>query len=239
MSMTEEKNGIRKKLKCLEERIGYHFSDIGYLETAMRHSSYANEHGLGHAGCNERIEFLGDAVLEMVSSEYLYDTFPEMPEGDLTKLRASLVCEPTLAFDARAFGLPDFLLLGKGEEMTGGRERDSIISDALESVIGAVFKDGGILPAREFILKFILNDIENKKLFQDSKSALQEIIQAEGADSPEYEILDITGPQHRMRFTAQVKLRGRVIGMGEGHSKKAAEQQAAYRAILLLKQEKR
>lgn len=235
--MTEDIRKIRQNLKRLEDRIGYHFTDISWLETAMRHSSWANEHGLGHIGCNERIEFLGDAVLELVSSEYLYDAFPDMAEGRLTKLRASLVCEPTLAFDARVFGLQEFLLLGKGEEQTGGRERDSIISDALESVIGAIFKDGGLAPARKFILRFIMNDIENKKLFYDSKSVLQEMIQAKGNSVLEYDILDITGPQHDMQFTAEVKLDGAVIGKGKGHSKKTAEQQAAYQAILGLKRQ--
>ena len=235
--MTEDIRKIRQNLKRLEDRIGYHFTDISWLETAMRHSSWTNEHGLGHIGCNERIEFLGDAVLELVSSEYLYDAFPDMAEGRLTKLRASLVCEPTLAFDARAFGLQEFLLLGKGEEQTGGRERDSIISDALESVIGAIFKDGGLVPARKFILRFIMNDIENKKLFYDSKSVLQEMIQAKGNRVLEYDILDITGPQHDMQFTAEVKLDGVVIGKGKGHSKKTAEQQAAYQAILGLKRQ--
>lgn len=145
----------------------------------MRHSSYVNEHHMGRLDCNERLEFLGDAVLELVSSEFLYRNYPELPEGELTKLRASLVCEPTLAMDARALDLGEYLLLGKGEEATGGRRRDSIVSDAMEATIGAVFMDGGFEEARNFVRRFVLNDVQNKQMFQDSKTILQEMVQKE------------------------------------------------------------
>ena len=154
-----------RELKELEKRIGYHFQNPELLEKALRHSSYANEHKMNRIECNERLEFLGDAVLELVSSEHLFAQFPQVPEGELTRLRASLVCEPTLAFCAREIELGSFLRLGKGEEMTGGRHRDSVTSDALESVIGAVYLDGGFANAKEFVLKYVLNDMEHKKLF--------------------------------------------------------------------------
>lgn len=223
---------MEEKLSELQQKIGYTFTDVSWLELALRHSSYANEHNLGHEGCNERLEFLGDAVLELVSSEYLYDHYPQLPEGQLTKLRASLVCEPTLAYDARLFGLEHYLLLGKGEDATGGRKRDSVVSDALESVIGAIFKDGGFAQARAFILRFVMDDVEHKQLFHDSKTHLQEMIQATSEESVRYEITGESGPDHNKKFAAQVWLGTRLLGEGEGHSKKAAEQQAAYQAIM-------
>ena len=154
----------------LEQKIGYRFRNKKLLRQALTHSSYANEKKLGKLGCNERLEFLGDAVLELISSDVLYARFPQIPEGELTKKRASLVCEPSLAYCARQFGLPEYLLLGRGEDMTGGRMRDSIVSDATEALLGAIYLDGGFERAREFVLKFILNDIERKQLFYDSKT---------------------------------------------------------------------
>ena len=225
---------MKEKLSELQQKIGCTFTDVRWLELALRHSSYANEHNLGHEGCNERLEFLGDAVLELVSSEYLYDHYPELPEGRLTKLRASLVCEPTLAYDARQFGLENYLLLGKGEDATGGRKRDSVVSDALEAVIGAIFKDGGFEKARAFILRYVMDDVEHKQLFHDSKTKLQELIQSSSESAPEYEITDEKGPEHDKTFEACVRVDGRVIGTGTGHSKKAAEQQAAYHALVSL-----
>lgn len=221
-----------KKLRELEQKTGHVFNDISWLKLAMSHSSYANEQHLGHRGCNERLEFLGDAVLELVSSEYLYDTYPEMPEGKLTRLRASLVCEPTLAYDARCIGLPDYLLLGKGEDATGGRKRDSVVSDALEATIGAIFKDGGFEEAKKFILRYIMNDVENKQLFHDSKTRLQEMIQSVTDEELNYQIVAESGPDHEKVFEAEVRLGDKLLGRGTGHSKKAAEQQAAYKAIL-------
>ena len=164
------------RLRELEQKSGYRFRKFEWLELAMRHSSYTNEHHMARLECNERLEFLGDAVLELVSSEFLYKNYPELAEGELTKLRASLVCEPTLAYDARELDLGVYLLLGKGEEATGGRQRDSVISDAMEAVIGAIFMDGGFEEAKKFILRYILDDVEHKQLFHDSKTLLQELI---------------------------------------------------------------
>lgn len=161
----------------LEERIGYSFKNKNLLKTALTHSSYSNEKKVGHFGCNERLEFLGDAVLELTSSEFLFLNYKDMPEGELTKLRASIVCEPTLALCAREISLGDYLMLGKGENMTGGRKRPSVVSDAFEAVIGAIYLDGGLEAARAFVYRFVMSDIETKKLFYDSKTILQEKVQ--------------------------------------------------------------
>ena len=219
------------KIKELERKIGYKFRNFNLLVMAVRHSSYTNEHKQERLECNERLEFLGDAVLEAVSSEFLYQNFPEKPEGELTKMRASLVCEPTLAYDAREIALGSYLLLGKGEEATGGRGRDSITSDAFEAVIGAIFLDGGFANAKEFVLNFILNDIEHKQLFYDSKTILQEIVQENGTQPVEYILTKEEGPDHNKSFTVDVLVSGHVMGTGVGHTKKAAEQEAAYQAI--------
>ena len=224
-------NGL-KKIKELEHSIGYHFRDFNLLVMAMRHSSYVNEHHMERLECNERLEFLGDAVLEVVSSEFLYKSFPKLPEGELTKKRASMVCEPSLAFCARQIELGSYLLLGKGEEATGGRNRDSIVSDAMEATIGAIFLDGGFTSAKEFILNYVLNDIEHKQLFYDSKTILQEQIQSETEEPLRYELIKEEGPDHNKRFTVTVSLGNDILGTGSGRTKKAAEQEAAYRAIL-------
>ena len=235
----EKKMNRLKKIKELEHRIGYHFQDFNLLVMAMRHSSYVNEHHMERLDCNERLEFLGDAVLEVVSSEFLYKNFPELPEGELTKKRASMVCEPSLAFCARQIDLGSYLLLGKGEEGTGGRNRDSIVSDAMEATIGAIFLDGGFTNAKEFILNYILNDIEHKQLFYDSKTILQEIIQARTEEPMAYEVLKEEGPDHDKNFRVAVKVGNKILGTGSGRTKKAAEQEAAYYAILSCrKQEK-
>ena len=220
-----------RELKELEKRIGYHFQNPELLEKALRHSSYANEHKMNRIECNERLEFLGDAVLELVSSEHLFAQFPQMPEGELTRLRASLVCEPTLAFCAREIELGSFLRLGKGEEMTGGRHRDSVTSDALESVIGAVYLDGGFANAKEFVLKYVLNEKKKKKLFFDSKTIFQEMVQGNIPGEISYHPLGESGPDHDKQFTVSVQVNGQVVGNGTGHTKKAAEQAAAYQAI--------
>ncbi len=214
-----------------QETIGYTFNDEKLLVHALTHSSYTNERHWDKTCCNERLEFLGDAVLDIVSSEYLYNRYPEMPEGEMTKLRASLVCEPTLAYSAEPIALGNHLILGKGEEMTGGRERPSLISNALEALIGAIYLDGGLENARTFIERFILDDIEHKKLFHDSKTILQEMIQADYKDEPEYELISEEGPDHDKTFEVCVKLNGKVIGKGRGRTKKAAEQVAAYNGI--------
>ena len=226
-----------QQIQELEQTIGYCFRSKSMLRQALSHSSYANEHRESGIGDNERLEFLGDSVLEVVSSEFLYLAFPKMPEGDLTKLRASLVCEPTLAFCAREIGLQDWLLLGKGEERTGGRFRNSIVSDAMEAVIGAIFLDGGFDAARSFIRRFILNDIEHKRMFTDSKTILQEEVQRMpemGALS--YFLTGVEGPDHDRHFTVNAILGTEVLGTGRGSTKKAAEQEAAYRALLKLKE---
>ena len=222
-------------LKELEKKIGHTFKDFSLLKQAMMHSSYTNEKHLPKYRCNERLEFLGDAVLELVSSEYLFKESPHIPEGELTKTRASMVCEPSLALCARDIGLGDYLLLGKGEEATGGRERDSVTSDAMEALIGAVYLDGGFTSAKEFIHRFILTDLENKKLFYDSKTILQEIVQAEKLGEIEYHLIGEEGPDHNKSFSVELTIRGRSYGKGKGRTKKAAEQQAAYEAIHVLK----
>ena len=224
-------------LKLLEDRIGYHFHDIFLLKQAVTHSSYTNEQKINKAKHYERLEFLGDAVLELVSSEFLFKRHPEMPEGELTKMRASMVCEPSLAFCARDLELGKFLLLGKGEDITGGRHRDSIISDAMEAVTGAIFLDGGMEPAKQFIYRFILSDIEDKQLFYDSKSNLQELIQGKLKKDFHYELRDEKGPEHDKIFEVEIFMEEESLGIGQGRTKKAAEQQAAYAAILKLRQQ--
>ena len=219
----------------LEQVIGYTFRNKKLLTQALTHSSYANEHRMDKLCCNERLEFLGDAVLEVLSSDFLFHRFPDMPEGNLTKTRASMVCEPTLAFCAREISLGEYLLLGKGEDATGGRMRESVISDALEAVIGAIDLDGGLANAKEFIHRFVLNDMEHKQLFYDSKTILQELIQSMGEEVLSYEILKEEGPDHNKTFEVRAMLGSREIGRGEGRTKKAAEQTAAYKAILALK----
>ncbi len=226
---------MSRNLKELEERIGYRFSDKHLMTQAMTHSSYANEHRLNKLECNERLEFLGDSVLEVVSSDCLYHKYPENPEGDLTKIRASIVCEPTLAYCAEDIMLGEYLLLGRGEEATGGRGRASIVSDAMEALIGAIYLDGGFANAKEFILRFIMNDLEHKQLFYDSKTILQEIAQSKTDEPLSYELLREEGPDHNKVFESQVLIGQEIIGQGTGRTKKAAEQVAAYHGILSLK----
>ncbi len=220
------------KLELLEEKIGYRFQDKRLLEQALCHSSYANERHWNRLKNNERLEFLGDAVLELATSEFLYLTYPKMPEGEATKTRASIVCEQTLALCARELGLGKWLRLGRGEELTGGRERDSITSDALEALLGAIYLDGGFANAKEFVRRYILNDIEHKKLFFDSKTILQELVQGESEETLHYELIEEKGPDHNKCFMVQACLGDAVIGTGSGRTKKAAEQAAAYQALL-------
>lgn len=225
---------MSQDLKLLEKQIGYEFSDFSLLQRAVSHSSYVNEKHLPKYECNERLEFLGDAVLEIVSSEFLFYEHEKMPEGDLTKIRASIVCEPSLAFCARQIGLGDYLLLGRGEEATGGRKRESITSDALEALIGAIYIDGGFANAKEFIQRFVLNDMENKKLFYDSKTILQELVQANFTEAVSYQLLAEEGPDHNKSFLTAVYIGKKEYGQGRGRTKKSAEQEAAYQTILLL-----
>lgn len=227
---------MKRNLKELEHRIGYTFQDFALLKKAMSHSSYVNEEHLPKYECNERLEFLGDAVLELVSSEFLFFEHPTTPEGELTKTRASMVCEPALAFCAREIELGEYLLLGKGEDATGGRKRESVTSDAMEALIGAIYVDGGFANAKEFINRFILKDLENKKLFYDSKTILQEIVQGdEHSGRLEYVLVDESGPDHNKNYTVEARIGNKSYGSGEGHTKKAAEQEAAYQAILMLR----
>ena len=222
-----------KDFSQLEGAAGYCFEDKTLLKQAMTHSSYANEHRAQHMKDNERLEFLGDAVLEVISSEFLFKEYPEMPEGDLTKLRASIVCEPTLALCARDLNLGEYLLLGKGEEPTGGRGRDSIVSDAMEAFIGAIYLDGGFANAKEFIDRFIMKDIEHKKLFYDSKTILQEIVQRDHkGEEITYQLIGEEGPDHNKKFVVDLLIGGKVEGQGSGRTKKAAEQEAAYHTII-------
>ena len=223
------------RLKGFEKLLQYEFTDVTMLQHALRHSSYANERHLKREDNNERLEFLGDALLEMVSSQYLFMYNTKMPEGELTKLRASLVCEPTLAQCAREVNLGDFLLLGKGEESCGGRFRDSILSDAFEAVIGAIYLDGGLTNAKEFIERTVLSDIEHKTLFCDSKTILQELIQSKHDGTLNYRVLSEDGPDHMKHFCVAACLDGKILATGEGKTKKAAEQQAAYQSVLLLR----
>ena len=186
-------------LDGFQKIIQYQFNNIGLLKNALTHSSYANEKKTGNYKDNERLEFLGDAVLELTSSEFIYTGNPDMNEGKMTRLRASIVCEPTLAMCARQIHLQEYIMLGKGEDLTGGRTRDSIISDALEALIGAIYLDGGFANAKEFIHRFVLNDLENKQLFYDSKTILQEVVQAHGLEV-EYELTGEEGPEHDKKF---------------------------------------
>lgn len=223
----------------LEKKIGYFFQDKEKLKLAMTHSSYANEKVTGRHENNERLEFLGDAVLELVSSQFLFKKYPQKPEGELTKLRASMVCEPTLALCAQDISLGNFLFLGKGEALTGGRERPSVTSDALEALIGAIYLDGGFEAAQSFIEAFILKDIEKKQLFYDSKTNLQQLVQRDYPDAElTYRMVKETGPDHNKTFVAEVYIGEQMFGCGTGHSKKNAEQEAAYQALLKMKSEK-
>lgn len=225
---------MNKDLKELEKKINYKFNDFQLFKKAMLHSSYANEKHLPKYECNERLEFLGDAVLELVSSEFLFYEHEKMPEGELTKTRASMVCEPALAFCAKEIQLGEYLLLGKGEEATGGRKRASITSDAMEALIGAIYIDGGFANAKEFIHNFILKDLEHKKLFYDSKTILQEIVQANFKEHISYHLTGEEGPDHDKSFRIAVFIGEVEYGVGTGRTKKAAEQEAAYKSILML-----
>ena len=225
------------RIKEFQDIIGYNFKNEGLLRQALTHSSYANEKHLKKLSDNERLEFLGDAVLEVVSSDFLFHEYDDVPEGELTKTRASIVCEQTLAMCAKDISLGDYVYLGKGEDMTGGRGRKSILSDALEAVIGAIYLDQGMEEARRFIHKYILTDIDNKQLFYDSKTILQEIAQGEMKSTLTYELVDEQGPDHLKVFTVEVRLGDEVVGHGSGSTKKQAEQEAAYMAILRLKEQ--
>lgn len=220
----------------LQNKIGYHFKNIDLLTEALTHSSYANEHKAQHIKYNERLEFLGDAVLSIVVSDYIFKNCPELPEGELTKLRASLVCEKSLFEFAKKIDLGKHLILSKGERNNGGAERPSILSDAFEALIAAIYIDGGFAPASKHILNFIIPAIKNskKKKINDYKTTLQEIIQKNPGEQLEYVLVDESGPDHNKHFVVEVHLNSNIIGKGGGRSKKEAEQQAAREALELM-----
>ena len=219
-------------IKDLEAAIGYKFKNISLLQNALAHSSYANERWHNSLMSNERLEFLGDSILGMCVAEYLYRTFPDRPEGELTRMRADMVCEQTLAAVAGRIGLGGHLLLGKGEEQGGGRSRNSILADAVESVIAATFLDGGMDAAKAFIQKFILVEVPVKKLHNvDYKTSLQELVQQKKNQVLTYTLVGESGPDHDKHFEVEVSLNGNVVGLGSGSSKKRAEQDAARVAI--------
>lgn len=222
-------------IENFEKVINYTFTNKDLLNEALSHSSYANESKKSRRS-NERLEFLGDSVLSIVVSQYLFEHFTHLPEGELTKIRASLVCEKSLCQFAKQIHLGEYILLGKGEEHTGGRERSSILADAFEAVIAAMFLDGGLEAARKHILRFIPKDIDMKKSssFNDYKTVLQEVIQKNPEEKVEYVLVEESGPDHNKSFIVQVELNTNVIGKGEGKSKKEAEQMAAKEALELM-----
>ncbi len=219
-------------LERLEEKLGYHFKNRELLKQAVTHSSFANEQRINRRLDYERLEFLGDAVLEMITSAFLFENYPELKEGELTRKRATIVCGSALAFCARDMELGEFILLGKGEEATGGREKENITSDVVEAIIGAIFEDGGYESAKDFIYRVVLSDLDHKELFFDSKTLLQEYSQKEYGKTMDYVVLEETGPDHDKEFVIEVRLNGKVMGRGCGKTKKAAEQKAAYEALL-------
>lgn len=222
----------------LEQQIGYRFQNVSHLKNALIHSSYANESGSKHPAldCNERMEFLGDTVLSLVVSTYLFKQFPELPEGNLSKLRSFTVCEKALAEFAAEIDLGDYLLLGKGEDQNNGRQRPSITSDAFEALIAAIYLDGGLEPATQFILRFAIPHIDrlrSEQVTEDYKTALQQIVQQEQGEKLEYVLIAEDGPAHQRVFTMEARLNSNVIGRGVGSSKREAEQKAAKEALTL------
>lgn len=225
---------FEEDIKAFENKIGYQFKDKELIKLALTHSSYANEVKTGKRANNERLEFLGDAVLELGISEYIYRTFNEMPEGELTKLRAGVVCESSLAKKAREYSISKYIFLGKGEEVSRNNMRDSILADAFEAIIGAIYLDSGFEAAKDFLLKSLKDYIEEiKDNFKslDCKTRLQEIVQRNGHNVLVYQIVGESGPDHNKVFYSNVSLNGKVIGKGEGHSKKEADQSAAMNAL--------
>ena len=222
-------------MKALEDNLKYSFKNKNLLLNAVTHSSYANEARNGIIS-NERLEFLGDSVLSIIVADYLYKEFSNLPEGQLTKLRASLVCEKSLCSFSRELNVGDYLRLGKGEERSGGRNRDSILADAFEAILAAMYLDGGIEVARKHVLRFILDELKHTddEVFKDYKTALQEIIQRNPEESVSYSLISESGPDHKKIFEVEVHLNSNVIGKGKGRSKKQAEQMAAKQALELM-----
>lgn len=222
-------------MKVLEEKLNYTFNDISLLEKALTHSSFANEARNGISS-NERLEFLGDSVLSVIVSDYIFKEFRNIPEGELTKLRASLVCEKSLCGFSRELNLGEYLKLGKGEDKGGGRERDSILADAFEAVLAAIYLDGGIENARKLVMRFVLKELQqtDDEVFKDYKTALQEIIQRNPEETVSYYLTGESGPDHNKVFEVEVRLNSNIIGKGTGKSKKRAEQMAAKQALMLM-----
>ena len=224
----------KRALEELENQMGYHFHDKHLLKQAVTHCSFSNEQKINRQQHYERLEFLGDAVLELVTSDFVYRQDPEIQEGQLTKKRAALVCEPALARCGRELGIGDFIRLGKGEDATGGRDRSSILCDVMEALIGAVYLDGGMKAAEFFIHRFVLSEELERHIFSDSKNNLQEYVQKRKMDF-RYEIVEESGPEHDKIFLIEVIVDGKPMGRGQGRTKKTAEQQAADAALLNLK----
>ncbi len=222
-------------MERLEKNLKYTFKNKELLKNALAHSSYANEKK-GSATSNERLEFLGDSVLSIVVSEHIYKNFPNLPEGQLTRLRASLVCEKTLCGFSKRLEVGDFLLLGKGEKANGGATRPSILADAFEAILAAIYLDGGMEPAKRHVLRFIQSELSHLEgeNFKDYKTELQEIIQRNPEEKLTYVLIGESGPDHDKSFTVEVHLNSNVIGEGTGHSKKNAEQAAAKKALELM-----
>lgn len=221
-------------LTLLEEIVGHTFASKELLEHALIHSSFTNENKLGNLVNNERLEFLGDTVVGLAASEYIFISFPEMPEGEMTKLRASVVCEATLSKSARRFGLGNFLKMGKGEIVNRGQERDSILCDLFEAIVGAIYIDGGYEPAKRFVLRALEEDIHSLRgltWISDCKTHLQEQLQKTSQDPIEYYVIKEEGPDHNKIFTVELAHSGRVLAQGMGRNKKEAEQEAARHAI--------
>lgn len=225
-------------LEELQKNLGYYFNDIELLETALTHSSYANEHKLHISKCNERLEFLGDTIVNLVTSEYLYNKYPFYPEGELTKIRAKVVCEPSLAFVARKLNLGQYLYLGKGEEATGGRNRESILADASEAITGAIFLDSNYETVRYYLLTNfeadLVHAVAKGDLFVDYKTELQERLQKISRSKVEYAVVKEEGPDHNKIFYMDVMINKETIGSGFGRNKKEAEQMAAKEALILM-----
>ncbi len=223
---------MKNDYTSFEEVLGYKFKNLDYLDVAFTHKSYVNE-SKEDIISYERYEFLGDAILQFIVSKELFLRYPDKSEGELTKLRASLVCEYTLSQITRDFGFGDYLYLSHGEEMTGGKNRSSILCDLFESVLGAIYLDGGIEEAEKYVQKFLLTDIEHKSTFYDAKSILQEYVQSKGGKI-EYRLVDTTGPEHNRTYESVVTIDGVDYEKGAGHTKKMAEQVAAHRTIIKL-----
>lgn len=223
--------------KAIEQNIQYEFKNKELIKQALSHSSFINEMKRKGMESYERLEFLGDAVLELITSEFLFEEYKDLPEGQMTKLRASIVCEFTLSSVSELLHLGDYVLLSKGEALTGGRNRSSILCDLFESVLGAIYLDGGMEAAKKYVHSFLLTDIEHKTLFYDAKTTLQEMVQKNGKGIVNYEMIEEKGPDHNKSFVTAVYVDGIRLASGEGTSKKNAQQMAAYKAILKLREQ--